>query len=114
LKDLPGPYIKWFLDKLGNDGLVKMLSPYEDKTGKAVTILAYAENDIDKPQLFIGITEGNIVKPRGATNFGWDPIFEPIDYNNKTYAEMTSDEKNFISHRGKAFQKMIDHFKAKK
>jgi len=48
---------------------------------------------------------GDIVSPSGKSSFGWDPIFRPKGYQ-KTYEEMTSKEKNNISHRGKAFLKL--------
>ena len=54
-----------------------------------------------EPILFIGKTEGLIVKARGDNNFGWDPIFQPDGYD-KTYAELDKDIKNKISHRFKA------------
>ena len=51
-----------------------------------------------------GTVEGNIVrKPRGKNGFGYDPIFQPID-SLRTTAEMSDDEKDAISHRGKALK----------
>lgn len=55
---------------------------------------------------FEGITEGTIfTERRGASGFGYDPIFVPEGYN-LTYAEMTTELKNKISHRKRAFEKM--------
>ncbi|GBG89497.1 hypothetical protein CBR_g49288 [Chara braunii] len=48
---------------------------------------------------------GKIVPARGPKVFGWDPVFEPEGYS-QTYAEMGKDEKNKISHRGRALQKL--------
>ena len=48
------------------------------------------------------------MKARGKLDFGWDPIFEPMEGQGeicKTYAEMTKEEKNDISHRAKSFAK---------
>lgn len=56
-----------------------------------------------------GITEGTIVSPRGKGGFGWDTCFQPKGYD-KTYAEMTAEEKNTISHRKRAVEAMRDHF----
>lgn len=108
-----GPYIKWFLDKLGPEGLHKLLTGWEDKAGQAICTFAYLPNADSEVILFKGITEGNIVAPRGPRDFGWDPIFEPIGYD-KTYAELPKEIKNGISHRYRALDKMREHFVVKK
>lgn len=100
LQNLPGPYIKWFFKKLKNDGLIKLLSGFEDKSAHALCIFALGIPD-KEPILFIAKTNGQIVPPRGSEIFGWDPIFQPNGYN-CTYAEMDNDKKNKISHRFKA------------
>jgi inosine triphosphate pyrophosphatase len=109
---LPGPYIKWFLEKLTKDGLHKMLDGFDDKTAYAMTIFAYKESAEAKPVLFIGKTDGSIVPARGPGNFGWDPCFEEKE-SKKTYAEMNKDEKNTCSHRGKATRELIKYFQNK-
>lgn len=54
-----------------------------------------------------GILEGTIAdKPRGTHGFGYDPVFIPVG-SNRTLAEMTSEEKNAISHRGKALHELM-------
>lgn len=109
LKGLPGPYIKWFLDKLGPEGLHKMLDGWEDKTAEAVCTMAYNSGEDAKVHLFQGKTEGTIVFPRGPRDFGWDPIFQPNGYD-KTYAELPKEEKNKISHRFRATDKLKEFF----
>jgi inosine triphosphate pyrophosphatase len=109
LNGLPGPYNKDFLTKLGNDGLYKLISAYEDKTGYAQCIIGLITKD--DHMLFIGRTDGIIVPPRGNVKFGWDPIFQPNDFN-QTYAEMDKAIKNKISHRYKAVRGMINWLKA--
>ncbi|KAI7954470.1 hypothetical protein MJO28_004870 [Puccinia striiformis f. sp. tritici] len=106
--DLPGPYIKWFLEKLGLDGLNTMLEGFKNKEATALCTFAYCEPGKD-PILFVGATQGTIVPPRGPTNFGWDPIFE-VDGTGLTYAEMSSEQKNGLSHRSKALEKLRRHF----
>ncbi|KAL3489462.1 inosine triphosphate pyrophosphatase-like protein [Aspergillus germanicus] len=103
LKGLPGPYIKHFLDALGHEGLNKMLDSFETRDADAVCTFAFSQGPGSEPIIFQGRTEGTIVRPRGPTSFGWDPIFE---YKGKTYAEMTKDEKNKISHRSRALTKL--------
>lgn len=109
-----GPYIKWFLDKVGPDGLYKMLSGFEDKTATAICTFAYysGEKD-DEVLLFHGKTPGQIVSPRGPSDFGWDPCFQPLGYE-QTYAELSKEVKNEISHRSKALDALKNHFESKK
>lgn len=110
LGGLPGPYIKWFLEKIGHTGLNNLLQAYEDKSAYAQTIVAYADGSDDlEPKLFIGRTEGIIVPARGSNNFGWDSIFQPHGYS-QTYAEMDKEMKNTLSHRYKSIQKLRAHF----
>lgn len=61
-------------------------------------------------KLFQGVCPGRIVAPRGATNFGWDPCFQPDHASGATFAEMESKTKNDISHRSRAMAKLIAHF----
>ncbi|KAI1001134.1 hypothetical protein K3495_g7066 [Podosphaera aphanis] len=103
LKELPGPYIKWFLEALGHQGLNNLLVGFPDKSAQAVCTFAYCEGPNSEPIIFQGRTDGKIVPARGPSNFGWDPIFE---YDGKTYAEMSKDEKNQISHRSRALAKL--------
>jgi ribokinase/non-canonical purine NTP pyrophosphatase (RdgB/HAM1 family) len=103
LNGMPGPYIKWFLEKCGHDGLNRMLQGFEDKSATASTLLAFTMGGDDKEiSIFEGKTAGKVVPARGSLEFGWDPIFEPDEGNGLTYAEMDKDSKNRISHRGRA------------
>ncbi|KAL4789523.1 inosine triphosphate pyrophosphatase-like protein [Aspergillus venezuelensis] len=103
LKGLPGPYIKSFLEALGHEELNKMLDSFETRGAEAVCTFAFSSGPGSEPLIFQGRTEGAIVRPRGPENFGWDPIFE---HEGKTYAEMTKEEKNKVSHRYKALVKL--------
>lgn len=110
LGGLPGPYIKWFLKKIKPEGLHRMLSGWEDKSAFALCTFAYSTGNLDEPvELFRGKTTGKIVEPRGPTKFGWDPCFQPDDFE-QTYAEMDCETKNSISHRGKALQVLKEFF----
>lgn len=58
-------------------------------------------------EVFAGTVEGALVWPvRGQLGHGYDPMFQPIGYD-RTFAEMSSDEKNAISHRADSFKKLI-------
>ncbi|KAL6971133.1 hypothetical protein U1Q18_030813 [Sarracenia purpurea var. burkii] len=109
LKGLPGPYIKWFLQKIGHEGLNNLLVAYEDKSAYALCVFSLALGPDVEPMTFMGKTPGKIVPPRGPNDFGWDPIFQPDGYD-QTYAEMPKDEKNKISHRSRALALVRSHF----
>ncbi|XP_034979588.2 inosine triphosphate pyrophosphatase [Zootoca vivipara] len=110
LGGLPGPYIKWFLEKLKPEGLYKLLAGFEDKSAYALCTFAYSTGNPDDPvKLFKGQTQGHIVDPRGPRDFGWDPCFQPEGYD-KTYAELPKSVKNSISHRYKALKELSTYF----
>ncbi|KAL6849731.1 nucleoside triphosphate pyrophosphohydrolase ham1 [Amphichorda felina] len=108
LGGLPGPYIKWFMATIGHQGLNNILAAYEDKSAEAVCTFGYSAGPDHEPILFQGRCPGKIVPPRGPTDFGWDACFE---YEGKTFAEMEKTDKNAISHRGRALQKLQVWFK---
>ncbi|KAF8520781.1 Ham1-like protein [Hysterangium stoloniferum] len=106
LGNLPGPYIKWFIKELGNEGLLRMLEGFSNKDATALCTFAYSPGPGFEPILFEGRTEGRIVSPRGPPNyFGWNPIFE-VHGTGLTYAEMLPELKNTISHRFRALDKL--------
>lgn len=103
LNGLPGPFIKWFLRVMGAQGVADLVEKTGRTGAEAKTVIGYAKskNDI---HFFEGAIRGSIVQPRG-TRFGWDPIFQPEGYG-RTFAEMAKEEKNMISHRRKAVEKL--------
>ncbi|KXS14441.1 inosine triphosphate pyrophosphatase-like protein [Gonapodya prolifera JEL478] len=115
LGGLPGPYIKWFLETLGHQGLNNLLAAYEDKSASALCIFAYSAGPGKEVRTFTGRTKGRIVPARGDNKFGWDPIFEPLssegNTNGHTYAEMDRTVKNGLSHRYKAVKELADFLK---
>lgn len=109
LVGLPGPLIKWFMKTIGNDGLVKIVESFGNQKATAKCIVGLSKED-GSVEFFEGTIDGEIVKPRGDNGFGWDPIFLPTGWD-KTFAEMTQEEKNEISMRKIAFQKLSDYLK---
>lgn len=76
-----------------------------DRRARFVCCLALADPNGDV-KTFWGHAEGRIgMEPRGSNGFGYDPIFYP-DGHSRTFAEMTDEEKDTISHRGKALRKL--------
>ncbi|ODN01808.1 Inosine triphosphate pyrophosphatase [Orchesella cincta] len=109
MEGLPGPYIKWFLKKIGSEGLFKMLHGFDDHSAFALASFAYCSGNVEEIEIFKGITNGTIVRPRGSQGFGWDVCFKPDGYE-QTYAEMSAEAKNEISHRKRAVEAMRTYF----
>jgi len=105
LGNLPGPFIRWFEGELTNAGLCRLINHYKkdrSATGEAV----YGYFDGNNYKSFSGKVKGRIASfPRGKNGFGWDPIFIPGG-STKTLAEMTMDEKDRISMRRIAADKI--------
>lgn len=109
LGGMPGPYIKWFLDEMGSAGLYKLLDGHDDKTAVAVCNVGFSSGPSADPIVFCGMTHGTIVKPReGQKVFGWDNIFQPRGFD-KTFADMTVNEKNEISFRSLALRSFQEY-----
>lgn len=84
--------------------------PPRKRTARFKCCVALYSKEIQKT--FIGITEGKILfSPRGENGFGYDPLFLPDGYD-KTYAEMSEEEKNKVSHRYKALLLAKDFLKS--
>ncbi|XP_077998807.1 inosine triphosphate pyrophosphatase-like [Glandiceps talaboti] len=113
LGGLPGPYIKHFYEKLGSEGLHRLLTSWEDKSAYCMSTFAYHNgNHGDDIRLFKGILEGKIVFPRGPNKFGFDNCFQPKGYE-KTYAEMTEDLQTRLSPRARALQSLSQYLLTK-
>jgi len=103
LNGLPGTLIKWFEKSVGLDGIVKIVKAYGNNKAAAKCTIGLSLNG--NIEFFEGNINGHIAESSGENGFGWDKIFIPEGYN-KTFAEMSSEEKNKISHRKIAFEKL--------
>jgi XTP/dITP diphosphohydrolase len=85
--------------------LLKNLAGIENRTARFITVITLIV--LGKQFQFEGVLSGRILNERrGNGGFGYDPIFVPDGYN-KTLAQMTMEEKNRISHRAKAIEKLV-------
>lgn len=95
--------------KNSEENIEKLLDKLKGKSNRKArfrTVIALILNN--KEFLFEGIAEGEIIENRsGNMGFGYDPVFQPLGYD-KTFAEMTLQEKNEISHRARALKKLTD------
>ncbi len=86
--------------------VLENLNGVSNRKAKFKTVIALNINN--EQYLFTGTVEGEIRNEQKGTNgFGYDPIFEP-EYLGKTFAEMTLEDKNKMSHRGRAVEKLIE------
>lgn len=94
------------------DKLLGELAPYEDRTARFRTVIAFID-DRGQESLFDGMVKGIILSSRqGEQGFGYDPVFAPEEDNAKrSFAQMSADEKNAISHRGRALRKLTAHLR---
>ncbi len=84
-------------------------TPWEDRGAQFVCAVCYVDTQ-GKAHSFLGVCEGHVgYEPKGDRGFGYDPIFVPNCGDGRTTAEMTDDEKNAISHRGRAMRAFADY-----
>lgn len=109
----PGVHTARYATVNGHDTLANMQLLLQNMKGETnrkarfVTVIALIKDG--EEQTFEGICPGEIREEmRGAAGFGYDPIFQPDGYE-KTFAQMSTEEKNEISHRGKATRKLTDY-----
>ncbi len=92
-------------DNKNIDLVLKKLGTTPNRKAQFRTVISLQINGVEHQ--FEGIVKGNITLERsGNSGFGYDPIFIPEGHS-KSFAEMTMDEKNAISHRGMAIQKLV-------
>ena len=107
----PGVYSARYAgeQKNADDNMKKLLTELVDKTNRNAqfkTVIAL--NLKGKQYLFDGVASGEIIKNKiGTGGFGYDPIFKPTGYE-ETFAQLSLDIKNEISHRGKATKKLLE------
>jgi XTP/dITP diphosphohydrolase len=81
--------------------------PPQERGAQFVCCLAMAYPD-GRTKTFFGYSRGRIgTEPRGKKGFGYDPVFLPEGFD-RTFAEMTAEEKDTLSHRGKAIEKLAE------
>ena len=92
--------------------LLDKLEEAEDRSARFRTVVALIMNG--EEHLFEGIVEGEILTQEvGEGGFGYDPVFAPLEGNGLAFAQMAAEEKNAISHRGRAITKLVEFLKNK-
>ncbi len=110
LGGFPGVYSSYVKRTIGNEGILKLMKGVENRKAEFRTCIAFYNGKLN---LFTGRVSGSISEEqRGKGGFGFDPIFIP-DGLDRTYAEMTTAEKNSISHRAVAARNFLLFLKNK-
>jgi XTP/dITP diphosphohydrolase len=105
LEGFPGPYSAYAFKTIGVAGIIALLRlSRRGRAAKFVSSLAYC-HPLGEPTLFEASVQGTIAtKPRGTKGFGFDPIFIP-DGGDRTFGELTVEEKSSVSHRAGSMKK---------
>lgn len=110
----PGVYSARYAgqDRSATANMLKVLRKMANESNRKAHFRCVISLVIDgKEKQFEGIVEGMILtEQHGEAGFGYDPIFMPDGYN-LSFAEMSADDKNLISHRGRAVMKLVDYLK---
>lgn len=91
LGGMPGPFIKWFRERMGDEGIYDLADKYHNYKALNRVLVGYKDSNAQE-HYFSAVVEGTIVAPRGSMDFGWGVIFQPAG-SEKTYAEMLPEEK---------------------
>jgi XTP/dITP diphosphohydrolase len=109
LGGFPGVYSSYVFHTVGLEGMLEILEGAEDRDAEFRCCFGLRWQGEDR--LFPGVSPGRIIEERrGEGGFGYDPIFVPSGHE-KTFAEMSTEEKNELSHRGKALEKVLEFLK---
>lgn len=115
LNGAPGVYSARYAGEPTNaeNNMQKLLNELHNKTNRNAQFRTSVCLNLNGEQfLFDGVCKGQILSEKqGEQGFGYDPIFQPEGYNN-SFAEMTAEEKNKISHRGLAIQQLVSFLKS--
>ncbi len=107
-RGLPGPFVKYFEKAFPREGLIRLLGDQTDRRGRAVAALAYCDARTDF--VVVGEVSGTVLtEPRGRNGFGFDFAFVP-EGETRTFAEMSPEEKNTVSHRACAIAALKEEF----
>ena len=108
----PGHDSQANMDKLLKE-LEQLISVPDDRRARFRTVVTLILAD-GEPHFFEGVCEGAIAREKhGTGGFGYDPVFLPDAYPGRTLAEVSEEEKNAVSHRGRALRTMADWLKSR-
>ena len=109
LNGFPGTYSHYVQDTLGNKGILKLMENTSDRKAEFRSVIGYCTPN-SEPKTFLGKVEGEIADcERGDLGFAFDPIFY-VPSEDKTFGELTTEEKNQFSHRKNSLKNFIEWY----
>ena len=103
LGGFPGPYSSYVYRTLGNRGILRLIQSVSNRDAHFQVAVAFCKPR-RQPVCFTAMVKGAVSHtPKGSRGFGFDPVFVPSEGDGRTFAQMSPDEKNLLSHRGRAF-----------
>lgn len=113
LHGFPGVYSSYVMKSIGWQGILKILGTVEPRKAHFEAVIALCDEK-RHVRLFKGINHGTVAyEGRGQSGFGFDPIFISNDTPGKTFAELSMEQKNKVSHRSRALMQLITYLQAK-
>jgi XTP/dITP diphosphohydrolase len=103
LDGFPGPYSSYVFRTIGNRGVLKLLHSASNRRAHFQAVVAFCAPDGNSTCFSASVSGTVTSQPRGSHGFGFDPIFAPSEGDGRTFAQMNTNEKNLLSHRGRAF-----------
>jgi len=114
LNGFPGPYSAYVYRTVGTKGILKLMKNIENRDAYFQSVIAFSSPE-EQTTCFSGKVEGKIsLQELGTSGFGYDPIFEPSKGDGRTFAEMTTAQKNLYSHRAEALRKFAEWYSGSK
>ena len=112
LNGFPGTYSSYVQDTLTNKGILKLMEDEQDRYAEFRSCIGYCEPNCE-PKTFLGTVAGEILsEEKGDHGFAYDPLFYVKEYD-KTFGELTTDEKNESSHRRNSMEKFAKWYSEK-
>ena len=110
LNGFPGPYSSYVYRTVGTKGILKLMKNIKNRDANFQSVIAFSSPE-KKSRCFHGKVKGKIsLQELGTSGFGYDPIFEPSKGDGRTFAEMTTAQKNEYSHRAEALRKFAEWY----
>ncbi|MBS7609357.1 XTP/dITP diphosphatase [Candidatus Bathyarchaeota archaeon] len=113
LNGFPGPYSSFVFKTLGIRGVLKLMEGIDRRDAIFRSAVAYCD-ETGEAFVFKGEVKGLLVKEARGKHWGFDPIFQPLEGDGRTFAEMGIEEKCAISHRGRALRAFGDFYRKSK